>query len=345
MIDGASLSARRPRQADIADRAGVSISTVSRVLANEPGISDSVRRHVLQVAEEIGYPARRQTSGPGHQLVALVHAVQATADLSSFYDGVLRGLREAAEDAGMPLAVRLTYADAITREELERHLAEEGAGGLFLVGVDAPEATVRWLREAGIPVVLVNGADPSLQFDCVSPSNFYGARQATELLLAAGHRRLAYLTRSVRPTLRERIRGFEAAIAATPGARGTVVELKPGETGLQEGINTMKALIAEGTDVTAVLCLNDLIAVGAMEAAQRAGRRVPDDISFMGFDGLPCAAMASPRLATMDVPREKLGREALALMQARLASPHEPARQVLLAVQPQAGGSVAPPGS
>lgn len=333
------IKTKRLRQADIAAMAGVSVSTVSRVLANEPGISESVRQHILKVAAENGYSARTVT-GPLRGGLALIASDGVTGGLSVFYEGIVEGLRAGALDAGIPFEVRLIRENRATPDVVHEYMQTARAGGLFLVGID-PSAELRaWLEDAAIPTVLVNGTDPRLRLDGVSPSNFFGAYEATARLLNAGHRRILHLTGSHRHTIRERVRGFKAAIAEVEGAEGRLVSMTFQGSASHEAHELTAAVLGENAGFTAAFCMNDFIAVGVLEAVTEAGLRVPDDFAIVGFDDLPCALMTNPPLSTMRVDRVTLGREAASLMVARFKDRAAPARQICHAVVPIAGGTV-----
>lgn len=337
---------RRPRQADIAREAGVSVSTVSRALANEPGISADMREEIRKVAGRLGYRAKAEAAiGPARlagPALALVPVERATTELGGFYEGILAGLKEAAELNGSSLVIRLIRGPGMTGRVVQEQIESARAAGLFLVGLD-PEPELRaWLGEKAIPTVLVNGADPELELDCVSPANFYAARQATQRLLAAGHRHIVHVTGLHRHTIRERGRGFEAALARAPDARSHLAILPMQGAIAEEARMTMARMLEERPEITAAFCLNDMVAVGVMEAVEAAGRRIPDDFSIMGFDDLPLASMTTPRLSTMRVEREAIGREAHRLMRRRLAEPEAEAQQTQLAIRFVAGGTIGP---
>lgn len=330
---------RRLRQADIATLAGVSVSTVSRVLANEPGISETVRRQILKVAAEHGYPVKPaiETVAGG---LALIASDGVTGGLSIFYEAIVDGLRAGAADAGMPFDIRLVREDRTTPDAVRDYMKAAGAEGLFLVGIDPNETLRDWLQASMTPTVLVNGTDPRMQFDGVSPANFFGAYEATHRLLKAGHRRILHLTGSHRHTIRERIRGFEAAIAAVPGAEGRLLPMTFQSSASREAHELTLAALAENAGFTAAFCMNDFIAVGVLEAVNEAGLRVPEDFAIVGFDDLPCALMTNPRLSTMRVDRAALGREAVSLMLSRFRDRTAPARHICQAVVPVPGGTV-----
>lgn len=335
------LRSKRITQADIANRAGVSVSTVSRVLTNEPGISDTIRQQIFKVASDLGYPLKAAADTmPGG--LALIASDSATGGLSVFYEGILEGLRAGAAERGMPFDIRLVREARTSPDHIQEQLQAAGAEGLFLVGIDPPDDLRPWLEESGTPTVLVNGTDPKLRFDGVSPSNFFGAYAATRRLLDAGHRHILHFTGSHRHTIRERVRGFEAAIASVEGADGRLVPMTFRGSSSQEAHDTAAAILAEDRSFTAAFCMNDFIAVGVLDAVTEAGLRVPDDFAIVGFDDLPCALMTNPRLATMRVDRAALGREAVSLMIARFRDRDAPARQVCHAVISVPGGTLPP---
>jgi DNA-binding LacI/PurR family transcriptional regulator len=333
------IKPRRPRQADIAASAGVSVSTVSRVLANEPGISDSVREHILRVAAEHGYPARA-LAAPLPKAIALIASDSVTGGLSVFYERIVDGLRAGAMESGMAFDVRLVREDRASADLIRDYMEAANAEGLFLVGIDPSEDVRHWLDADRVPAVLVNGTDPRLRLDGVSPANFFGAYQAAERLLAAGHRKILHLTGSHRHTIRERVRGFDAAIASVEDAESLLVPMNFHGSASREAHELTAALLAEQSGFTAAFCMNDFIAVGVLEAVTEAGLRVPDDFAIVGFDDLPCALMTNPPLSTMRVDRMALGREAIALMVARFRDRSAPARHICHAIVPVAGGTV-----
>ncbi|MBB4293309.1 DNA-binding LacI/PurR family transcriptional regulator [Rhizobium leguminosarum] len=330
---------RRPRQADIATLAGVSVSTVSRVLANEPGISETVRRQILKVAAEHGYPVKPASETVAGAL-ALIASDGVTGGLSVFYEAIVDGLRAGAAEAGMPFEIRMVREDRTTPDAIRDYMQAAAADGLFLVGIDPNEMLRNWLQGNMTPTVLVNGTDPRMQFDGVSPANFFGAYEATTRLTQAGHRRILHLSGSHRHTIRERIRGFEAAIAAVPGAEGRFVPLALQGGASHEAHERTAAILAENAGFSAAFCMNDFIAVGVLEAVTEAGLRVPEDFAIVGFDDLPCALMTNPQLSTMRVDRAAIGREAVSLMLSRFRNRAVPARHICQAVIPVPGGTV-----
>lgn len=305
------MPSKRASQADIAEKLGVSVSTVSRALANEIGISDAVRRDVQRVARMLGYKSKHVPAAGNldKRAVAMVPLNGAIGSLASFYHGIVEGMRGQAAEAGIVLDVRLVNEDHVTLDLVQRYMTKSGAGGLVLAGIDPDESLIEWALDADISLVLANGVDPKMRLSSVAPANFYGAYMATKHLIDAGHRKLLHYTYRHRHTILQRRRGFEAAIAASPDVEGIVVVSN--ENSSKE---LLAGLLSGKYDATAVFCWNDSVAVSMVDALLGQDSSMPKNFSLMGFDDLPIAGMASPRLSTVRVDREAIGRGVMRLL-------------------------------
>lgn len=309
------MAAKRAKQADIAEKLGVSVSTVSRALANEIGISDLVRRDVQRVARMLGYKSKHAPAAgnPDKRALALVPLSGAMGSLASFYHGIVEGMRMQAAEDGIALDVRLVNEEVVTLDFVSKLAMKSDASGVVLAGIDPSDDLVRWGAETDMAVVLANGVDPKMRLSSVSPANFYGAYRATRHLLDAGHRKILHYTLRNRPTIRQREHGFEAAMAERPDVEGVVVcSNEVGTRALLDG------LLAGQYEVTAMFCWNDSVAMSMVETLLAPDTGMPGNFSIMGFDDLPIAGMASPRLSTMRVDREAIGRGAIRLLAQRM---------------------------
>lgn len=329
---------RVAKQEDLARAAGVSVSTVSRALSNARGISAELRLQIQTLAQDLGY---RPRGAEGIRQTARVYITGSvmSGGLVAFYSALMDGISESARLAGIDLEVRMVQkiSDAA---RLKREAEESPMGGTMVVGFDpTPE-----LREAfgpDHPLVLVNTFDPQMQYDCVAPNNFYGASWATRLLLEAGHRHLLHIRDQRRWTTHQREQGFLAAISTVPGATGEIIDVRDdGDAVLARAVAAKKAGKAKWT---AAFGVHDNAAIRFIHALEDAGLSVPEDVSLIGFDDLPPAAMVTPRLATMRVDCAAMGRQAVQLLQRRLADPTAAIVQVETAVHPVAGGSIGKP--
>ncbi|RYE87551.1 MAG: LacI family transcriptional regulator [Hyphomicrobiales bacterium] len=327
---------RSANQQDVARAAGVSVSTVSRALANSRSISAELRSHIQQLAADLGYRARGGMETVSARVYVTGNVM--SGGLVSFYGAVMDGMSEAAREGGITLDVRLV-PPVFDTEKLRRDAEDTPTGGTFLVGLD-PTPGIAELLPAGHPLILVNGFDPEMRFDCVGPNNFFGAASATQRLLAAGHRHILHLRDQVRWTTLHRQRGFESAIARTEGATAEIIDIRDhADAAIAEAV---RRKLAGAATWTAVFAVHDNAAIRFIHAMQQAGLKVPEDVSVVGFDNLPPAAMVTPRLATMQVDCAALGRQAIELLQRRLADPAAAIIQVECRVAPVAGGTIAP---
>ncbi|MFD3841943.1 LacI family DNA-binding transcriptional regulator [Streptomyces sp. NPDC058642] len=305
---GAGSSA--PRSEDVARLAGVSRKTVSRVLNNEPYVSDASRHRVLAAAEELGYrlnhAARALASGRTRSIgvVALGTAGYGTASL-------LVGIEQAVRDAGYALRV-LNTPDGNPQSiaaALES-LLEQGVDGIVV-----SEPIVEGEVPLGVDVpVLFLGAPPAFSAArtlSVGVGAHELARAATDHLLDLGHATVHHLAGPRRwYATTDRIEGWRAALAARGAHEPPVLN---GDWSAASGYAAGRALAADGS-VTAVFAGGDEMAIGLIHALREAGCRVPEDISVVGFDGNPVFAYVSPPLTTVRQPFEAASREGIRLL-------------------------------
>lgn len=327
-------------QLEIAKAAGVSVSTVSRALSDARGISDERRTQIRKIAEDAGYFGRnRGAAEPTKHLRAYVTGSLATGGLAPFYEAVIGGLRDNARDAGFSLSIRMVDETSLGPERMVRDQEKEEANLTIFVGIDLADNLADYFLNGSQRAILVNGYDPDMRFDCVAPNNFYGARMAGRALLQAGHRKLLYIHDHTRWTTTQRRRGFYAALEDFPDASCTAI-------GVANGVDA--ALLAEverrtkdEVGWTGVFCANDMAAFRLMNALETAGLGVPGEISVIGFDDLPYAAMMHPRLTTMRVNCFEMAHQAILLAQRRSAEPGAMPVQLECAVTLQSGATTA----
>src|SRR6218665_3720811 len=181
---------RTANQSDVARAAGVSVSTVSRALSNARGISSELRLQIQELAQELGYQARG-TPEPAERLVrAYVTGNLMSGGLVAFYSALVDGLKASAAASGLDIEVKLVR-QGLDPQRIAEDEAEQPSAASLLVGLDlTPDVAGYFGPER--PVVLINTFDPQMRFDCVAPNNFYGAVQATQQLITAGHRHLMH---------------------------------------------------------------------------------------------------------------------------------------------------------
>ncbi|CAH1648714.1 LacI family transcriptional regulator [Chelatococcus asaccharovorans] len=329
---------QRKNQNDLAKALGVSVSTISRALSDAPGISEDLRERVRRLAREMGYEARGGKGGSSRHVHAYVTLDRTTDGLTGFYDGIVKWMIAEARVSSMTIEVRLADDRTEDIRRIADDVARQRVEAVFLVGIDPPAELAQLLLERKVPTVLVNGADPDMRFDCVTPSNFYGAQMAAQILMQQGHRSLLYVSGHLRWTTLQRLRGFKTAVADRPEAQLSVVTLA---APTRDQVERVVDALQDGRAPTAIFCINDLYAVSVMQALHARGYDVPGDVSVLGFDDLPFAEHVTPRLSTFRVARRDIGRQSVQLMARRLADPEAVRLQVEVGVVPVTGQTVA----
>ena len=302
---------------DVALTAGVSSSTVSRILNGTAEVSDLKKKAVLDAIEKLGFVPNPVARGLAGGRTLSIGVITQAID-SPFYGAALSGIEDELDPAGYcPLFVS-GHWNAVTEARCIKVLAARRVDGiLVLTGRLSDQALKAWAKIFPLVVTGRNLKAPglfSLSFD-----NFEGARLATRHLLDLGHRRIAFITGEPdHPDANERLRGYCAAIetAGIPYQPALVVQ---GAFSEASGLNAVDELVARQVRFSAIFAANDQMAHGALLALQRHSLRVPGDVSLMGFDDLPISLYAIPPLSTIRQPAYELGRLAASAMLQLLA--------------------------
>lgn len=303
-----SLPPRRVHQHDIAAHAGVSISTVSRVLNNAHGISDELRRHVIEAATEMGYydsgsSARLQHIG----LFTTTFTQNLILGLDTFHTAILQGVEEECRQHDIHLSYSIVEEGEAGVASILKKIRERQVEGALLASIYDRDL-LEQLLNLDIPVAVINADLRGLQIDTFLPDNFTGGFLATQYLLSHGHRRILHLAGIGRPTLRQRFEGYRAALQEAGIAFDPRLVLES-SLGVDDAHAEVRDLLATSEcSFTAIFCANDLAAIGAIRALQEAGKRVPEDVSVIGFDDIPTASLLTPALTTMHVDCNEMGK-------------------------------------
>lgn len=290
----------RVSMAMVAQRAGVSGQTVSRVANDSPRVDPATRARVEQAMAELGYrpnrAARALRTGRTHT-IGLVAQTLATVGNSR----MLQAVAESAASRGYAVTVVTLGADGDISEAFDR-LRDQGVDGAIVL--NEATALARHAASAGLRLVVVD-SPPDERFTVVGIDHAEGARVATARLLAAGHRIVHHLAGPVDSyAAAERERGWREAMAAAGVEAPEVVR---GDWSAASGYAQAQRL----TDVTALFVANDQMALGALRALAEAGRRVPEDVAVIGFDDIADAADFRPPLTTVRQDFDALGDQAV----------------------------------
>lgn len=327
---------------DVSKKAGVSRSTVSRLIAGSGYVSESARRAVEAAIETLGYRPNTLARGLRSNRSGIVGSV--VVDVASpFYAQMIGGIQETSRGAGRSVLVASGYADSDEEARAILELLDRSCDGLILCLENAVRPDVlAVLSRANALVVTVGGdACPAARAH-VAVDNYSGAVTGMRHLLEQGHRRIAHLSGELthRDT-RERLRGIAAALGEIDISLGDIV-VEHGSFSEHFGYDAAMRLLREHPEITAIFGGDDDVSAGALLAIKEAGLRVPGDISLLGFDDNFHARHLTPGLTTIRQPVDEAGRVAARLLLALLdgKKPHELA--VTIPTELILRGSVAP---
>jgi DNA-binding LacI/PurR family transcriptional regulator len=305
-----------PRLADIAAAAGVSIATVSRVLADHPAITLETKTRVLAIAEAQGYaidagskkPRKTRVRRPrqtGSICVVMPVALTAGSPLANTFElNLLGGIGAAMRDFGVDFSV--SSQAPVDDLSLIRFMAEQPYHGVIFVGQSQFHAGLNSLAGGPRPFVVWGVDAPDQKYCSIGSDNFEGGLRATRHLLELGRRRIAFVGQAAPITsaqtglsqLAERVAGFKAAHSAMGLPPGNIV-MRPHGPGPKAGNDAVEELLEHGIAFDGVVASSDYIAVGAIEALLRHGLAVPGDVSVIGYDDSEIAGLVRPRLTSV----------------------------------------------
>ncbi len=330
----------RPRLSDIAAEAGVSLSTISKVLNGRTDISAETRERVGALLAARGYVRRSAPATPRSELLELVfHEFEASWSME-----ILAGVEEVAKEHGLSVVVTESGSrHALAADWIDGVLRRRPAG-IVLVVSDIPPAQRRQLADRGIPFAIVDSAgDPPADVASVGSANWSGGLAATRHLIDLGHTRIGAITGpdDMMCSL-ARLDGYRSAMASA-GLSVDPAWTTFGSFYVEGGREAALAMLALPHPPTAIFAGNDLQALGVYEAARERGLRVPDDLSVVGFDDIAPAQWVSPPLTTVHQPLRRMGAEAARIVLREASGDADHAPRLDLATHLVVRGSTAPP--
>lgn len=310
----------------VAKRAGVSTSTVSHVINNTRAVSGDVRKRVQAVIDEMRYipsaVARSLKNDKTHTI-----GVSVPDNTNPAFAELLRGVEDAAFAVGYNIVLCNGYEDPRRQAAHLRGLIEKRIDGLVLVAGSAGQELAPLLADQRVPIVLADHEVAAVDTDVIGLDHEATGYAATRHLLELGHRRIACVAGPARqPAGQERLAGFRRALREA-GIEPDPDYLVHGDPDCQGGHDAARQLLALPTPPTALFACNDLMALGALCAAQEAGVAVPAGLSVVGGDDLGMAAFTTPRLTTVAQPTYDMGRQLAELLLRRIRGDQQPRRR------------------
>lgn len=319
-----------PTLKDVAERAGVSRATVSRVLNNNPNVAGDLRDRVLEAVHLLGYQpnraARRLRANVSDVFGLIISDIE-----NPFFTSVVRGVEDAAYAHRLSVVLCNTDEDPAKQRMYLRVMQAERVAGLIIAPTSVHDSKeFAEVRQLGIPVILLDRRIDDFEADAVTIDNISGAYAAVKHLIDLGHTRIGLISGSHSLTTgRERYEGYCKALN-TAGMRIDEKLIKVGNFKTDSGYSLMTDLITANHPPTAVFVANNLMTLGALRALREHQIRVSEDIALVGFDDMPWSGELCPPLTAVSQPTYELGQETVQLLVRRLADPNASVRTVTL---------------
>lgn len=318
-----------PTIKDVAKRAGVSVTTVSRVLNHHPHVTDKLAERVLAAIDELNYrPSRvaQRLRATHSRLVGVIFS-----DITNpFYIHVLRGIEHVLSLDGSSVLIGNADANVDRETSFIRLMRTEDVGGLIIAPTREDSVALADAIEEGLAVVVIDRRMRNVDVDTVVVNNFEGALQAIQHLIRLGHTRIGMVSGPLHLTTgRERYAGYLQAMTDA----GLHIDSSLtcfGDYRQSSGYELAQQLINLSNPPTAMFVANNQMTIGALNAIHEAGRTIPSDIAVVGFDDLSWAISLNPPLTTVAQPAFEIGVTAARLLLERIANPLRPTHTVVL---------------
>lgn len=334
---------------DIAKKCGVGISTVSRAINNHPDINPETRKMIMQVIEETGFipnnSARNLKRTDAKCIAVLVKGIT-----NPFFSNMIRIIEEETQRSRYALVLRHVEAhedEVDVALELEK---EKRLRGIVFLGGRFTHSEEK-IGKLNVPFIFstigveITDQMGRVEFSNIAVDDRLESRKMTEYLLDLGHRRIAFITeRPEEPIGRRRMEGYQEAFVgrglSVPEDLICYVQEEIDHYSMENGYITTKKLLESGEEVTAIYASADLLAIGACRAVLEAGKRIPEDISVAGYDGIEMGEYYNPKLTTIKQPVEEMAKKTIRVLLDVIAG-REEHQQIIFPAQLVVGESTA----
>lgn len=317
----------------IAKKAGVSMATVSLALNNRHGVSRHTRERILGIAKEGGYKRRpskalKRSTVQFLKLIRHGHTLNQNHNvfISDYIDGIThtaKGVQLRVEFASFPASAGIS--------DITLQMEQQDVAGFLILGTELSPQEITGIAAVQRPMVFLDTSHDFLPFDFVDMNNLDSVFLAVSRLVRAGHRTIGMVTSPVNvANFRIREEGFRRCLAHL----GRTVEerfILPVDSTYQGAYEDFSRFLAAGRELPeGLFCCNDIVCLGVTRALREAGRRVPEDVSLVGFDNLPASVYNDPPLTTIRVSNKEIGSAAIALLKERIENPEKPCSKILI---------------
>ncbi|MFQ5708978.1 MAG: LacI family DNA-binding transcriptional regulator [bacterium] len=300
-----------PTIKNVAEKAGVSLSTVSLVINNKANVSAKTKKKVEAAVSELNYHPRRNARGLASKKTFNIGFILTDDHFSSaepFYTKIFLGTEFEARQYNYYILLTTVKKTFKTRESIPRFLLEKNVDGVILAG-KVPSKLIDYVQQMELPLVLVDYFTRASRTSRVLIDNYQGGCLAVDHLVQNGHRNIAFIGGdSSHPSIGERLQAYKECLKkhGLSGAEELVSCCEP-YTGVNDGYEATQKLLARAVPFTAIFASNDTMAIGAMQCLRQRNLKVPRDVSIVGFDDIEVCLQVEPHLTTIRVSKEELG--------------------------------------
>jgi LacI family transcriptional regulator len=309
----------------VADLANVSIATVSRTINHVPTVNPKMAKRVWEVIKELNYlpntQARALVSGRSRLLGLIVSEIT-----NPFFPELIQGFEDVAVEHGYEILIGSTNYDPERMQRCIRRMVERKAEGVAVMTFGIEEPLLEQLADRKVPLVFVDVGPDQPGISLLNVDYHHGIRQGVQHLAALGHRDIAFVAGPLRlHSAKSRLAAFQRSLQEC-GIPVDPVRIVEGDHTMEGGIAAAEKLLRGDKLPTAVMCSNDMTAIGVLHQAYRLGLRVPDELSVVGFDNIHMTQMTIPPLTTIQMSCYELARAAVMALRAHVEEGLEPER-------------------
>lgn len=326
----------------IAAEAGVSLGTVSHVMSNNAPVRPALRRRVMEAVRNLGYQPSSLARDLRRNKTSIIGMV--IPDITNpFFPAVVRGVEDVAYQNSFRLILCNTDDDSGKEQFYLRELYSYRVAGVVLIPTANSHIVDLAATQPNVPVICLDRRPSDWDGDSVAVDNVHGAFAATAHLTKLGHKTIALITGSQQlDTAAARLEGFREAIGKVK-LEVAAEYIQEGRFDRLSGYEKTRILLQQRPRPTAIVCSNDLVAIGALSALREAGLKCPQDVSIVGFDDIEVSELTDPPLTTVFQPGYQMGAKGAALLIKRIRGDAEPPQKIVLPTELKLRNSVAPP--
>lgn len=306
---------KRPTIRDVADQAGLSVSTVSLVINNQGYVSDETRERVLRVVNDLSYHPTHSARGLASKTsgnIGFILSEDHFSQAEPFYTRIFLGTEFEARVRNYYILLTTVPRQFNRHRDVPRFLLERNVDGVIIAGMVSPKF-IDYIENLGIPAVLVDYELKRKRASSVLIDNRAGAHAAVGHLLELGHKRIAFVGGDLKhPSIAERFQAYKETLEENDiPVDISIISAEENDTRVEDGVRAMEKLLSRGWKASAVFAANDAMAIGCIQCAKHSGLRIPDDVAVVGFDDIDISSHIEPPLTTVRVFKEEMGKLAV----------------------------------